>query len=464
MEFFTKAVSLIFSLSILVVLHELGHFIPAKLFKTKVEKFYLFFDPWFSLVKKKVGDTVYGIGWLPLGGYVKIAGMVDESMDKEQMKQPPKPWEFRSKKTWQRLIIMVGGVTVNALLAWFIYSMSLLTWGEDRLPNTNLKYGIATTEIAKDHGFKDGDIPLSINGEQFSFFSDFTKELLLNDQEKVVVVLREGKEISFTVYDEFGDHAIDSGIQRVVSPRIPFILDSVLAINAKGDTTAAFGKLEKDDQIIALNNTPTPFYVDFQRAIKAINQPHIELTVLRRGDSIKVPMKIECNRLLGVARKNTFNFLDTVHYNYSFVESFPAGFNKAVDVLSSYVRQFKKVTRHADSLGGFGALGSLFPESFSDSNYWQKFWNITALLSIILAFMNLLPIPALDGGHVMFLLYEMIFRRKPGEKFLEYAQMTGMILLLGLMLYANGNDVFRGWFSDDSTPSKVDCWEQVSNK
>ena len=292
MEFFTKAVSLIFSLSILVVLHELGHFIPAKLFKTKVEKFYLFFDPWFSLVKKKVGDTVYGIGWLPLGGYVKIAGMVDESMDKEQMKQPPKPWEFRSKKTWQRLIIMVGGVTVNALLAWFIYSMSLLTWGEDRLPNTNLKYGIATTEIAKDHGFKDGDIPLSINGEQFSFFSDFTKELLLNDQEKVVVVLREGKEISFTVYDEFGDHAIDSGIQRVVSPRIPFILDSVLAINAKGDTTAAFGKLEKDDQIIALNNTPTPFYVDFQRAIKAINQPHIELTVLRRGDSIKVPMKI----------------------------------------------------------------------------------------------------------------------------------------------------------------------------
>ena len=461
MEFFTKAVSLIFSLSILVVLHELGHFIPAKLFKTKVEKFYLFFDPWFSLVKKKIGDTVYGIGWLPLGGYVKIAGMVDESMDKEQMKQPPKSWEFRSKKTWQRLIIMVGGVTVNALLAWFIYSMSLFVWGEDRLPNANLKYGIATTEIARDHGFKNGDIPVSINGEKFEFFSDFTKELLLNDKEKEIVVIRDGKEVKFNLYDEFGDHALDSGITRVISIRTPFIVDSIPPISETIESTPAQGLLKRNDRIIMMNGLETPFNNDISKILYDAKKPDLSLTVIRDGDTVRLDTKLNCNKLLGVHYKGVYNFLDSVHYNYSFGESFPAGYTKAFDVLSSYVRQFKKVARHADSLGGFGALGSLFPESFSDENYWQKFWNITALLSIILAFMNLLPIPALDGGHVMFLLYEMIFRRKPGEKFMEYAQMTGMILLLGLMLYANGNDVFRSFFGGDDEPKK-NCWEQVS--
>lgn len=461
MEFFTKAVSLIFSLSILVVLHELGHFIPAKIFKTKVEKFYLFFDPWFSLVKKKIGDTVYGIGWLPLGGYVKISGMVDESMDKEQMKQPPKSWEFRSKKTWQRLIIMVGGVTVNALLAWFIYSMSLLTWGEDRLPNTNLKYGIATTEIARDHGFKNGDIPVSINGEKFDFFSDFTKELLLNDKEKEIVVLRDGEEFTFKLYDEFGDHALDSGIHRVIAIRIPFIVDSIPPISETIESTPAQGILKRNDQIIGMNGLETPFNNDISKILKDANKSDLLLTVLRDGDTLQLATKLNCKKLLGVHYKGVQNFLESVHYNYSFSESFPAGFTKALDVLGSYVRQFKKVARHADSLGGFGALGSLFPESFSDTNYWQKFWNITALLSIILAFMNLLPIPALDGGHVMFLLYEMIFRRKPGEKFMEYAQMTGMILLLGLMLYANGNDIFRSFFGGEEEPKK-DCWEQVA--
>jgi regulator of sigma E protease len=274
MEFFTKAVSLIFSLSILVVLHELGHFIPAKLFKTKVEKFYLFFDPWFSLVKKKIGDTVYGIGWLPLGGYVKIAGMVDESMDKEQMKQPPKSWEFRSKKTWQRLIIMVGGVTVNALLAWFIYSMSLLTWGEDRLPNANLKYGIATTEIARDHGFRNGDIPISINGEKFDFFSDFTKELLLNDKEKEIVVLRDGEEFTFKLYDEFGDHALDSGIHRVIAIRIPFIVDSIPPISETIESTPAQGLLRRNDQIIGMNGLATPFNNDISKNISNFKTPN----------------------------------------------------------------------------------------------------------------------------------------------------------------------------------------------
>ena len=263
--------------------------------------------------------------------------------------------------------------------------------------------------------------------------------------------------MTFTVYDEFGDHALDSGIQRIIGPRTPFILDSVLAKNSKEEATAAFGKLQKGDKVIAFNGESTPYFIDFRRAIKSVEKPNVEVTVLRGADTLSYPMTLGCERSIGVAGKGISKYLDYAHYDYSFTESFPAGFNKAAGVLGSYVRQFKKVARHADSLGGFGALGSLFPESFSDDNYWQKFWNITALLSVILAFMNLLPIPALDGGHVMFLLYEMIFRRKPGEKFMEYAQMTGMILLLSLMLFANGNDLFRSLFGGDDEPTK-DCW------
>ncbi len=460
MEIFTKAVSLIFSLSILVVLHELGHFIPAKLFKTRVEKFYLFFDPWFSLVKKKIGGTVYGIGWLPLGGYVKIAGMVDESMDKEQMSKPPEPWEFRSKKTWQRLIIMLGGVTVNALLAWVIYSFSLFTWGAEKMPLANLDNGIACTQIALNNGFKDGDVPVSINGEKFEYFSQFSEELLLNDEEKVVEVIRDGKPHTFNLYGEFGDHALDSGIQRIVGARIPFIVSVVPTLEQTEKATPAQGIFEAGDQVIKVNGEATPFSVDVRRKLSATNKPEMNFTVLRAGDTIQLQTQLGCDKLLGVGLSSTSNFLKYVHYDYSLLESFPAGFEKAVDVLGSYVRQFKKVARHADSLGGFGALGSLFPESFSDTDYWQKFWSITALLSVILAFMNLLPIPALDGGHVMFLLYEMIFRRKPGEKFMEYAQMSGMILLMALMLYANGNDLIKAAFGGDDAPPK-NCWEQT---
>ena len=446
MEIFTKAVSLIFSLSILVVLHELGHFIPAKLFKTRVEKFYLFFDPWFSLVKKKIGGTVYG--------------MVDESMDKEQMSKPPEPWEFRSKKTWQRLIIMLGGVTVNALLAWVIYSFSLFTWGAEKMPLVNLDNGIACTQIALNNGFKDGDVPVSINGEKFEYFSQFSEELLLNDEEKLVEVIRNGKSHTFNLYGEFGDHALDSGIQRIVGARIPFIVSVVPTLEQTETATPAQGVFEAGDQVIKVNGDATPFSVDVRRKLSAANKPEMNFTVLRAGDTIQLQTQLGCDKLLGVGLSGTGTFLKYVHYDYSLLESFPAGFEKAVDVLGSYVRQFKKVARHADSLGGFGALGSLFPESFSDADYWQKFWSITALLSVILAFMNLLPIPALDGGHVMFLLYEMIFRRKPGEKFMEYAQMSGMILLMALMLYANGNDLIKAAFGGDDAPPK-DCWEQT---
>ena len=423
-----KVSQLLLSLSILVVLHELGHFIPAKLFKTRVEKFYLFFDPWFSLVKKKIGGTEYGIGWLPLGGYVKIAGMVDESMDKEQMSKPPEPWEFRSKKTWQRLIIMLGGVTVNALLAWVIYSFSLFTWGAEKMPLVNLDNGIACTQIALNNGFKDGDVPVSINGEKFEYFSQFSEELLLNDEEKLVEVIRNGKSHTFNLYGEFGDHALDSGIQRIVGARIPFIVSVVPTLEQTETATPAQGVFEAGDQVIKVNGDATPFSVDVRRKLSAANKPEMNFTVLRAGDTIQLQTQLGCDKLLGVGLSGTGTFLKYVHYDYSLLESFPAGFEKAVDVLGSYVRQFKKVARHADSLGGFGALGSLFPESFSDADYWQKFWSITALLSVILAFMNLLPIPALDGGHVMFLLYEMIFRRKPGEKFMEYAQVFGMII------------------------------------
>lgn len=458
MEILTKAVSLILSLSILVILHELGHFIPAKLFKTKVEKFYLFFDPWFSLVKKKVGDTVYGIGWLPLGGYVKIAGMVDESMDKEQMKKPPEPWEFRSKPAWQRLIIMVGGVTVNILLAFVIYSMLLFTWGDKVLTTeATQKNGVDVSAVMEKYGFKDGDVLLAVDGETPHLFSEFQTKILL-DGAKTVQINRSGKDTTINIPEALIGEIIESK-KGMFSPMVDFKVEKLAdgSLNKDAD-------LQKGDLIVGIDSISTPSFQFFTKEITNHSCKAIKLQIVRDGSTIFIPVKVNENGKIGVYNQPLDSILSFENKSFDFFESIPAGFNKMTGTLSGYIKQFKLIftPEGASGLGGFGALGGLFPESFSAPNYWQQFWEITALLSVILAFMNILPIPALDGGHVMFLLYEIIFRRKPGEKFMEYAQMGGMILLLSLMVFANGNDLFKAMFggSDEPDPEKPQpCWQ-----
>jgi len=436
-----KAASLILSLSILVLLHEAGHFIPARLFKTKVEKFYLFFDPWFSLFKFKRGETEYGIGWIPLGGYVKIAGMIDESMDKEQMKQPAQPWEFRSKPAWQRLIIMIGGVTVNALLAWFIYSMILFTWGQEILPLENAKYGLAAEPLMQKFGFKDGDKVVSIDTVKPYEMKDITEEILLNERRNITVN-RNGKDTTITLPKDFDQIVLKEDQRSLFQVRVPFAIDSVVQDSA---APAFKTNLKKDDQIIGLNGTATPFFHEYKRLIEKYAGKEVDLTVLRKNDTLHIKCAVTKDATIGVIARGEDGFFTLDKREFGFFESIPAGLDLAVDRLVGYVKQFKLLfTKEGiQKVGGPGQMGSLFPETFSDPNYWLKFWNITALLSVILAFMNLLPIPALDGGHVMFLLYEIIFRRKPGEKFMEYAQMVGMILLLSLMAYAIFNDFMK---------------------
>ena len=458
MEFFTKAVSLIFSLSILVVLHELGHYIPAKLFKTKVEKFYLFFDPWFSLVKKKVGDTVYGIGWLPLGGYVKIAGMVDESMDKEQMKKPPEPWEFRSKPAWQRLIIMIGGVTVNIILAFVIYSMMLFTWGKDVLPASSVaENGVMVSDVMKKYGFKDGDKLISIDGKQPYLFSDYQNGILLDNAE-TVKVNRNGEDTIISIPSQLPKDVIASKT-RMFSPLVEFIAEKFTE-NSLNKTCG----IKKGDRIIAINGKSVPYFQFFAKELAKDSCREVGLTVMRNGDSLVVNVKVDQYGKIGLYNTQFDSLMVMDKKVYSFFESIPAGFIEMTGNLSNYVKQLKYMftSEGIKQVGGFGSIGNLFPESFTDDDYWQKFWNITALLSVVLAIMNLLPIPALDGGHVLFLFYEIIFRRKPGDKFLEYAQITGMVLLLSLMVYANGKDVVNG-FSSDEKEVKSGCWEEIDS-
>lgn len=455
MEFFTKAVSLIMSLSILVILHELGHFIPAKLFKTKVEKFYLFFDPWFSLVKKKIGETTYGIGWLPLGGYVKIAGMVDESMDKEALAKPPEPWEFRSKPAWQRLIIMVGGVFVNVVLAFVIYSMILFTWGKEVLPNSSVLFGINADQVTEKYGFKDGDILKSVDGEEVYLFSDFKTKILL-DEPKTVTVTRNEVDTVIQIPEQLVLDVISekSGMWE------PLVEFTVREFTEKSPNKN--GALQIGDKITAVGTVSTPYFQSFAQEIKNHKCDLVDLTVVREGKLINVMVNVDHNGHIGAYNVEMEKLLKLENREYSFLESIPAGFSEMTGTLSNYVKQLKLIftPEGASGLGGFGSLGGLFPSSFADDNYWQSFWQITALLSVILAFMNILPIPALDGGHVMFLLYEIIARRKPGEKFMEYAQIGGMVLLLGLMLFANGNDVVKMFTGDDPVVNK-ECADYV---
>lgn len=441
-----QAGQLILSLSILVILHELGHFIPAKIFGCRVEKFYLFFDPWFSIAKKKVGDTIYGIGWLPLGGYVKISGMIDESLDKEQLKQPAQSWEFRSKPAWQRLIIMIGGVTVNILLAFFIYAMILFTWGETKLPNESLKQGVWIVDtVVNEVGLKTGDKIVAVNNEPVKYFEDLNAAMLLGE---TMTIEREGEKQELTIPVNFIEKIVEKGKRTVLlMPRVPCIVGEVSA-----DHAAAKDGLQTKDKIVGIDSVSIAFFDQVKPAILNKAGDSVALHVLRNGSPLVINTVIGADTSIGffpavpsmdeMQEEGLYQFETK---KYSFFAAFPAGVSKAMEKLGFYIAQFKKIlnpsTGAYKGLGGFKSMGSIFPKSEWN---WEAFWNITAFFSIVLAFMNLLPIPALDGGHVLFTLIEMVTGRKPNEKFLEYAQIVGMVLLFGLMIYANAND-WLGW-------------------
>ena len=436
--FLIKALQLILSLAILVVLHELGHFIPAKLFKTKVEKFYLFFDWPYSLLKKKIGDTEYGIGILPLGGYVKIAGMIDESMDTEHLNKEPEPWEFRSKPAWQRLIIMLGGVTVNLILGFAIYMMVTFVWGKDIITSENLKDGFEVNEIMKPYGFSDGDKILKVDGEPFENVEDISKYLFLRDVSTVTVQHVNGKIEKLTIPENIGHIMMESGATNPFSPLVAPVIGEVAP-----NSLAEKFDFKANDRIVTINDIELIKWQELSQFLQDASNEELSFEILRDGSKMQKTVVLDEKSELGVYPK--MPEISFTKINYSLFESFSVGYDKAYWILSDYITQFEYVftPKGITQLGGFGAIGSIFPASWD----WQRFWESTALLSLILAFMNLLPIPALDGGHVMFLLYEVFSGRKPNDKFMEYAQMTGFLLLVSLVLFANGNDVYRYFFS-----------------
>lgn len=444
-----KSGQLILALSILVILHEFGHYITARWFGCRVEKFYLFFDPWFSLFKKKVGDTEYGLGWLPLGGYVKISGMIDESMDTEAMKQPAKDWEFRSKPAWQRLIIMLGGIIMNVIVAIVIFSMILFKYGEDKIPMTSLKYGIAFQDsIYNQIGFQNGDKIMSVDGKAIYSLDETALKVLMG---KSAEVNRNGKMVSLKFPENLIGTLIESkkkGGAMMLIPRMPALIGSFDGMSEKSPAQEA--GIKEGDLVLSVDGIAINYFDEMRPILLNNTTGSVALTVLRNNDTVALTSKLNEEKKLGVPPISDFKKLEAIgivkneHKSFSFLASIPAGVALTKEKLVGYIDQFKKMlqpkTGAYKGLGGFKSIANAFPSVWN----WESFWNITGFLSIVLAFMNLLPIPALDGGHVMFTLYEMITRRKPNEKFLEYAQMAGMIILLLLMVYANGND-WLGW-------------------
>ena len=433
-----KVAQLILSLSILVVIHEFGHFAAAKIFKTKVEKFYLFFNPWFSLFKFNYKGTEYGIGWLPLGGYVKIAGMIDESMDKEQMKLPAQPWEFRAKPAWQRLIIMLGGVIMNIVLAIVIYIGIFMHFGEEYLPTAEAnKYGISADSVAMEMGFQNGDKILSIDGKYVENFQKIPAEIILNEAHSAQVI-RDND----TVNIQFPAGTLSKLISQktpFISVRIPFIAKDF----TKNSAAKAAG-MEKGDTILGLNGKNLKYFIEFRNEIQQHKDQDVVVNVKRGNDTLALKMHVPEEGLIGVFPQSDLQSFFTLHKkDYTIAEAIPAGFSQTWKGIGNYLKQLKLLfspeVKAYESVGGFITIGNIFPAEW----HWESFWRLTAFLSIMLAILNVLPIPALDGGHVLFLLYEIITRRKPSDKFLEYAQITGMILLFGLLILANGNDIIK---------------------
>lgn len=442
MDIFIKLSQFLLSLSLLIILHELGHFIPAKLFKTRVEKFYLFFDVKYSLIKKKIGETEYGIGWLPLGGYVKISGMIDESMDKEQMALPPQPWEFRSKPAYQRLIIMLGGVTVNFILAFIIYIGMAFAYGDTYIANSDFQDGVLIENQAMlDAGFKTGDKIISVDGKKIARYdNDTNMEIIMA---KKVTIERNGSQEEIQMPIDFIDQLSKFEKSLLVGIRMPFVISGVL----EGSVNTA---LEPKDLVLALNGQKTKYLDEVQAILENNKGKTVSATVLRDQKETAVQVAIDKEGKLGVGlgRLSISNLEKLGYYKvstqeFTFMESIPVGITKGKDQLVGYGKQLKMIfspsTGAYKQVGGFKAIFDIFPSTWS----WETFWTITALLSIMLGVMNLLPIPALDGGHVMFLLYEIISGKKPSDKFLENAQMVGFVLLITLLLFANGNDIYK---------------------
>lgn len=437
MDILIKTLQFFLSLSILIIIHEMGHYFAARAFKVRVEKFYLFFDPWFSLFKLKRGDTEYGVGWLPLGGYVKISGMIDESMDREAMKQAPKDYEFRSKPAWQRLIIMLGGVAFNILLAMLIYVVMLFSHGQEYLPAQNAKYGIEADSLAIELGMQSGDKILMLNGETVRDFMDIPKEFIMGNV-KTVTVERHGELITLDVPDSFFGKLISTRGTRFFTLRYPFIVEAFLPNSAAEEAGVKPG-----DHVAGIGGVETWSFDGFRNEIGNYRNQETSLLIYRDGERLEIPITIPESGAIGAYVKPFEKLFDFETINYSFFQAIPAGISKAFTTTIEYVKQlgllFRPEVKATESLGGFISIGNVFAPTWD----WLHFWTITAFLSVILAVMNILPIPALDGGHVMFLLYEVVTRRKPNEKFMEYAQMVGMILLFALILFVNFNDVMR---------------------
>ena len=442
MDIFIKLSQFLLSLSLLIILHELGHFIPAKLFKTRVEKFYLFFDVKYSLLKKKIGDTEYGIGWLPLGGYVKISGMIDESMDKEQMALPPQPWEFRSKPAYQRLIIMLGGVTVNFILAFIIYIGMAFAYGDIYIANEDMKDGLLIENKAMQKaGFKTGDHIVSVDGEKIvKFDNDINMKVVMA---KEVLIERNGTQQAIKMPIDFVDQLSKQEKEPLVSIRTPFVVGAI----SDGSKNTA---LQPKDVVLALNGQPAKYFDQAKAILESNKNKTIPATILRDQKEIQVPVIVSNDGKLGIgvgqlgmASLEKLGYYKVSKQEFGFLESIPVGITKGKDQLLGYGKQLKMIfspsTGAYKQVGGFKAIFDIFPNTWS----WETFWTITALLSIMLGVMNLLPIPALDGGHVMFLLYEIISGKKPSDKFLENAQMVGFVLLITLLLFANGNDIYK---------------------
>jgi regulator of sigma E protease len=437
MEFLIKTAQFILSLSIIVTLHEMGHFIPARWFGIRVEKFFLFFDVKWSIWEKKIGDTIYGIGWLPLGGYVKIAGMIDESMDTEQMAQEPQPDEFRSKPAWQRLIVMVGGVIVNLILGLMLYAMVLFVWGKEYIPLTEMKYGLHVNEVLIDEGLQEGDLVTKVNGEAVYKIEEITKRLLIDKAESLTVT-RGGQEVNIALSEGITDRMLESGASGLFAIRVPFVIDTVL------DGGAKEAGVHKGDRIVSVNGAPTAFFYDFVKTVTELPGETITLEVERNGDRMKMPVQVSEQGTIGAGHKNPREFFDVVTERYGLLESIPAGIDYGLSILVSYAKSLKLLFSSAGlkQMGGFGTIGGLYSATWD----WQTFWTTTAFVSIILGFMNILPIPALDGGHVVFLIWEMATGKPAPQRILEVAQMIGIILLIGLMLYANVNDIYKFFF------------------
>lgn len=442
MEFFIKISQFLLSLSLLIVLHELGHFIPAKAFKTKVEKFFLFFDVKTALFKKKIGETVYGIGWLPLGGYVKIAGMIDESMDKEQMAKPPQPWEFRSKPAWQRLIIMLGGVFVNFILALIIYIFMSFGYGDTDISAKSIKGGYwITNPLLNELGFQTGDDIVAINDHEIVNYSDLKKYLIEADS---FTINRSGNLKTIKLPEDFLGQLSTSEDKSLFELRVPFVVEKV----AEESVNKNYG-LKKGDIIKAINGNRVEYFDEVSEVLNNNKDSKIQVTFQRGNELIDKELKVDEDGKLGIFIVKSYSefeklgYFDIVKKEYGFAESLGVGFNKFKHQIASYGVQLKKIVNPSTGaykgLGGFKAIFDIFPDSWS----WENFWAITAFLSIMLGVLNLLPIPALDGGHVMFLLYEIASGKKPSDKFMEYAQVIGFFILIALVLFANGNDIFK---------------------